>query len=523
MNVSIKSILSLLKRPSVLIIIVVLFGGALWYILPREDGSSSEFVIAKRDDLVQEVNVIGRVKPARSVNLAFLESGRISFVGADVGDPVFVGEVLVQLENGDIAAQLSQAEAKVKAAQAKLDELKRGTRLEEINVQKVEVANAEVLLSEARQNLVNKIDDAFTKSDDAVRNKIDQFISNPRGSSPQIDFTVLDSSLENKIEVGRVSIETLLVDWSASLSLLGAENDLIAFSSEAKSNLQEVKSFLESVSLVVNDLQASSNLTQATIDGYKDDVSTARTNVNTAISNLGAALEKMREKEVALLLEKEELTLMEAGSTLLEITAQVAKVEEEEANADRFRAELAKTIIRSPLSGTVTKQDAKVGEIIAANTVIVSLSSLSQFEIEANVPEADITKVGIGDEAVFTLDAFGEDTIFNAIVSKVDPAETVIEGVSTYTVSFQFTDDGELAKSGMTADIDILTGKREDVIAIPIRAVLGRGNDRYVRILNAEGEVVERKVVVGLRGSSGDIEIVSGVEVGDKVIIFEGE
>ena len=158
-----------------------------------------------------------------------------------------------------------------------------------------------------------------------------------------------------------------------------------------------------------------------------------------------------------------------------------------------------------------------------ANTTVVSLSSLSQFEIEANVAEADITKVSIGDEAVLTLDAFGEDIVFDAIVYQIDPAETIIEGVSTYTVTFQFTDDEGIVKSGMTADIDILTAKKEDVVAVPIRAVLGRGDNRHVRVLLDSGEVVERKVVVGLRGSRGDIEIVRGIEIGEKVVIFERE
>lgn len=523
MNAFIKSILNFLKKPSIIIILAILVGGILWYVFPREEESLFEFVVAKHGDLVQEVNVIGRVKPVESVDLAFLQSGRISFVGANVGTRVSMGEVLVKIENGDVAAQLSQAEAKAKVAQVKLDELKRGTRPEKISVQKVEVANAEVLLFGTKQDLVNKIDDAFTKSDDAVRNKVGQFISNPRSQNPQINFVVPDSSLENEIEGGFVLVEALLVNWSASLTLLSSESDLITFSSEANNNLREIKSFLEPVSLAVNSLKASSDITQTTIDGYKDDVSVARTNVNTAISNLGTALEKMREKEVALALEKEELVLMEAGSTPLEIAAQIAKIEEEEANISRFRAELAKTIIRSPLSGTVTKQDAKEGEIVAANTIIVSLSSLSKFDIEANIPEADITKVSVGDETVFTLDAFGEDVVFRAIVSKIDPAETIVEGVSTYKVTLHFIDDENLAKSGMTADIAILTAKKEGVIAVPIRAIQGRGDNRYVRILEATGEVVEQEVVVGLRGSSGDIEIVSGVEVGDRVIIFEGE
>src|SRR3989338_4446228 len=138
-------------------------------------GGSQEFQTAKaiRGDMIHSVSVTGRVKPAQSVNLAFEKSGRVRAVNVQVSDRVLKGQTLVQLENLDILAQL-------KAEEAKLEELRAGSSVEELNVQKVKMANAETALNDAKPNLMDKINDSFIKADDAVRNKVDQFISNPK-------------------------------------------------------------------------------------------------------------------------------------------------------------------------------------------------------------------------------------------------------------------------------------------------------------------------------------------------------
>jgi len=188
-----------------------------------------------------------------------------------------------------------------------------------------------------------------------------------------------------------------------------------------------------------------------------------------------------------------------------------------EASVISAKAELDKTVIIAPISGTVTRQDAKVGQIDSANVVIMSLITTANFEIEANVPEADIAKVAIGNIADVTLDAYGNDVLFEAKVVKIDPAETEIEGVATYKTTFIFTKEDERVKSGMTANIDILTAKKENVIVVPTRAVSSKNNEKFVQVLTDRGPE-DVLVAVGLRGSDGNIEIISGVSEGDKIV-----
>lgn len=494
-----------LKKPVVIIsavIVIILVIGGYFYFKPKK--SSYEFVVAKMGELMQEVSVTGNVKPAEKVDLAFEKSGKVVWIGVEVGDRVSAGQTLIQIANADLIAQLKQAEANVKAQKAKLEELKKGTRSEEIQVYETKVENAKTALEDAKKNLDDKLEDAYTKADDAIRNKIDQFFSNPRTSQPQINFTVADSQLKTDIEWGRFLVEGMLVSWNPA---------------EANKNLNQISSFLDKISLAVNNLTPNAGLSQATIDTWKADVFTARTNINTAINNLSGAEEKFRTAESNLTLAENELVLEKAGVVTEQITNQEAQVEQAEANVKNIQAQIEKTIIRSPLNGVVTKKDIKVGEIVSANAVAISVMSDAKFEIEANIPEADIAKIKVGHSAKITLDAYGNDVLFEARVIKIDPAETVIEGVATYKTTLQFIKEDDRIKSGMTANIDILTAKREKVIVIPQRAVAQKENgDKIVKILKDDGVIEERKVATGLKGSDGNIEIIEGINEGDKVI-----
>jgi HlyD family secretion protein len=495
-------------------------GGALFLVMRRDSSPRYEFVVATRSDVIQEVSVTGRVKPAKSVNLAFQSIGKIANVFVEVSDRVRAGDILVSQESGDIIAQLDQARAQLKVQQAVLDKLRRGTREEEIEVQRVKVDNAEIARMKEEQNLIDTIHRSYTKAEDGVRNKIDQFIDDPRSSNPQISFIVDDRQLEINAEANRATIEQELVAWEASLTTLSSASDLDAYASSGAATLAKTKLFLQVIALIINDLSASSEVSQATIDSYRTDVASARATVDTAIADLSATRKKVADAKSALNLETQELALLLAGTIPETLDEQEAKVEEAQANVALFTSELAKRILRSPIDGVVTTQDAKVGEIVAANKTLISLISLNEFEIEAHVPEVDITKLHLGDVAAITLDAYGSDVLFEAIVTSIDPAETILEGVSTYTTTFQFSGEDERIRSGMTANIDVTTRIVRDAIAVPARSVITQNGVKVIRIVGDDGYAKEVPVKTGLRGSRGNIEIVTGIKEGDNVILF---
>jgi len=180
----------------------------------------------------------------------------------------------------------------------------------------------------------------------------------------------------------------------------------------------------------------------------------------------------------------------------------MVKEEIENPSLHRPEAETAKFIevfCKCPLEVCETRdtkglyQKAKAGEVVLANTPIVSIISQDDFEIKANVPEADIAKIKINNLANITLDAYSRSEIFSAEVISINPAEKIIEGLATYEVKLHFLEKDSRIKSGMTADINIITAEKENVLTIPSRAVIQEKQRKFVQVLNAQGEIEENR------------------------------
>lgn len=494
-------------------LIIVLMGGAAaaHYLQPKPPVYKFEKV--ERRDIKQEVSVTGRVKPAQDVDLAFEKGGRVAHVYARVGDKVRAGALLAGLENNDVFAKIDEAKARLSAEEAKLRQLKQGTRSEEIDVQKTKVANAKIAFDNSVKTLLVAMDDAYTKADDAVRNKTDKFFTNPRTANPQITFFLNDSGLQTTLETSRSDIEKMFVVWNSEKSSSDTRS-----SGATKTRLVQIKTFLDKSALALSTTLPSGSLTQSVLDGYKTDVSTARANINIAISALDAAEQAYRVTESGVALEESNLAFKEAPTETNTISAQEAVVAQAQASVRSFEAEVEKTLLRTPIAGTVTKQDVKLGEIVSPNVPLVSIISKSKLEIEAFIPEADIAKIHIGDHASTTLDAYGDTVIFPAVVVSVDPAETLIEGVATYKTTFRFNEDDARVKSGMTANIDILTEEKVGVLSLPQRVLIRKENEVFAKVLE-NGIEKEIPVKTGLRGSDGYAEILSGLTEGQQVIV----
>jgi len=200
-----------------------------------------------------------------------------------------------------------------------------------------------------------------------------------------------------------------------------------------------------------------------------------------------------------------------------------AEVSRQAAALSAAKDDLAKTELRALADGVVSKLDVEVGENVTANQNVVGIIS-DGFSIKVDISEADIAKVSVDDPVDITLDAYGDDVQFFGHVVKIEPAETEISGVVYYKTTILFDDIAEQyeIRSGMTANIDILTNKKENVLVIPRRAVLTQDRKKIVRVVQdaTKGIFEEREVETGLQGDDGLIEIVSGLTDGEDVVTF---
>lgn len=515
------------KRITVAVIVILMGAIGYWIFGPRK-AAEPNYVIARRGDLRQEVSVTGHVKPAESVDLAFERGGKVARVNVHVADSVKSGQILVSLENGDTSAQLLQAEASLDAAKAKLDELKKGTRPEQISLDRSALQNAK---DQAVADLQNDYDAALTAMNSAASVSKNALLVltdiqfSHYGGTDQDSNSIIDAKAAAVLEL--LGVANAGRSASSMISSFSGGAFGLVQTAAANPTHENIDNALDKLLLAMQKVRDALYVVPVT----NDFTATEKTNLNTEKTNINTQITTVSGKQQAIAVQKaandsaiaaaeQTLNLALAGSAPEQIAAQEANVKSAEANVQNYAALLAKTIIKSPINGIVTKQEAKIGEITTAGTVVVSVISEKQFEIEAFVSEADIAKVSVGNTASITLDAYGNDVVFRAAVIKIDPSETVLEGVSTYKTTFQFAEEDTRIKSGMTANIDILTATVKDVIAVPQRVVYAKNGDKYVQILDGKN-IREVKVKTGLRGNDGYIEIKDGMSESDKVIIPE--
>jgi HlyD family secretion protein len=495
--------------PAIIILIILFFvGKAIW---GGNKNVGLQTRVVERTTVSQEVTVTGNVKSSDVVDLAFETSGKISQIKVKAGDHVQKGAVLATLSNVNESAALS-------SAQARLSQLMTGARSEDLAVSAAGVQNAETDLSNAKSALLVSINDGFVKADDAVRNHADLFFTDPDSSSPSFGITFRTSSgatydlkaedITESILLSRErkEVEKIFGSWSTvsetDVSLVNAENSL--------QNLRTIQTFLNDTSTAVNSYDSKDISAVDVYTNFKTSIATARTSVSAAISNLQMAIQTYKSKQSSLELSKSQYSLKGASATTQDLQIQQAAV-------DQARANLNKTIIISPLNGIVTNVKGEEGEIVSASSVQVSVISDSNLEVEVNIPEADIAKVQNGALANITFDAYSKDFVAEASVLSVDPSAVIIDGVPTYRTVLAFNQTDDRIKSGMTANITIKGEKKDNVLVVPQRAIFSDSNRKYVLVL-VNDKTEQRDIVTGLRGSDGNIEIISGLSEGDNVV-----
>ncbi|MBT0665387.1 efflux RND transporter periplasmic adaptor subunit [Geobacter pelophilus] len=138
------------------------------------------------------------------------------------------------------------------------------------------------------------------------------------------------------------------------------------------------------------------------------------------------------------------------------------------------RTNLRYSVIRSPVDGVVISRAVDVGQTVAASfqtpTLFTIAQDLTKMQIETSVDEADISRVLVGQKASFTVDAYPEQT-FGGKVVQVRSAPVVTQNVVTYIVVVNVDNKDLKLKPGMTANVSIEVGRKDNVLKLPPAAL----------------------------------------------------
>ncbi|TAK06147.1 MAG: efflux RND transporter periplasmic adaptor subunit [Candidatus Manganitrophaceae bacterium] len=223
-------------------------------------------------------------------------------------------------------------------------------------------------------------------------------------------------------------------------------------------------------------------------------------------------------------------------SALAGLKAAETQVAQDRASLKLAEANLRYTTIVSPVDGIVISRNVDVGQTVAASlqapTLFTIAQDLTEMQVDTSVDEADIGKVAIGQEAEFTVDAY-PDTPFRGTVQDIYNQPLVVQNVVTYDAIIRVKNPDLKLKPGMTANVLVKVGFRENVLKLPNAALRyrpekaasgaaaspkgekGRPNEIWVL---KEGREIAVPVTLGL--SDGNFtEVVAGdLKPGDAVI-----
>ncbi|MCJ7773825.1 MAG: efflux RND transporter periplasmic adaptor subunit [Desulfobacterales bacterium] len=173
------------------------------------------------------------------------------------------------------------------------------------------------------------------------------------------------------------------------------------------------------------------------------------------------------------------------------------------------------TPLIAPIDGEVIVRAVEPGQTVVVSDAVIVLSD--RLIVKADVDETDIGKVKVGRKAMVSLDAYPEIQV-EAIVDHISYESTVVNNVTIYEVDILPETIPEVFRSGMSANVEIITESRDNVLLIPIKAVKNNKAENFVVLKQGENGTVKQKVQLGL-SDDVNVEIISGLSSDDTIIV----
>jgi len=489
-------------------------------------------VKVERGDLKQSVEATGQIESVNALALRLETSGTLEAVKVKEGDKVRAGALLANLRLGELNAAVMQADANlnqklagatteyIAQLEAALDKAKADLASAEGAVPGVETSKlVQDAYDDALANLQSVqviISSALTAADNILG--VDNVFANDTFES------LLSTIYPDKLTLAKakyLNVKLLKNNFDSAINILNknaSHTEIDQALEQSKDIMLSMKDLLFLVSGVLDNTLPGNNLSSSALDTLKSNIQTVRT----SIANKYVVLV---DEEHAIETARSSYFSYEALVTKAIAALKDAQNPPREVDVAYYRATLAaaaasrdKAILRAPIDGVIAKVNKKRGEFVSSADVVVEMLS-PHYEIKVDIPETDVSKLKVNDAVSITLDAFGDDVKFSGKIVSIDPASTEVQDVVYYKVQISLDDTDKPIKHGMTANVVIATASVSNALLIPSRAIrANETGEKYVRVL-MNGQEIQKPVRVGLKGDGGQVEIISGLNVDDEIIV----
>ncbi|MGO4525894.1 efflux RND transporter periplasmic adaptor subunit [Microvirga sp. 2MCAF35] len=253
-----------------------------------------------------------------------------------------------------------------------------------------------------------------------------------------------------------------------------------------RAQIDKAQSALQRSEAQANDLSAQrdrarAQLTEAqrNLDRQRE-LTTRSVGTQTALEQAGTQLDvqkaNLASAEAQIASNKAETDGLKADLALAEASLKSAEamILQRQAKLKDIEIDLARTDIKSPVEGVVVKRDIELGQTVAASlsapTLFTVAQDLREIDIYANIDEADVGRLKDGQKVTFTVNAYPNRT-FEGTVRMVRLAAQTVQNVVTYTAVIGVKNLDQALLPGMTANLQIVTDEREDVLRVPNAAL----------------------------------------------------
>jgi HlyD family secretion protein len=437
------------------------------YIQTIPDTKSEELaqqsIPVERKDWVMEIPANGVIQAVKKNNLSPEDSGKIVKLFVKEGDTVSKGQVIAFMNNDRLQAQVNQYKALVLKAQADLAQKRSGNRPEEVEQARFRLAKTEADLRQLINSKPQEIEQAEAQARAAAS----------RSELAKNQFN-RNQVLQREGAISKDKLDELASAYKVNL----------ATQEEAEQKIEQIK------------------------NSRKQEIAQRQASVEEA---------------------RQALRQSKSGSRPQEIAQAEAEVKQAKAQLQFYQTQLNNTVIRAPFAGIITRRFAQEGDFVspstaastsegASSTSIVELSN--GLEIEAKIPEANISKIQLGQKVQIRTDTYADD-VFNGKVKLISPRAVQENNITSFRVKIELLDGKEKLKSGMNVRLSLQSDPQKNALVIPLAAVVTQSNGQTgVHVPDAKSEAGTRFQKVKVSSASGDkVRVLEGLKLGDRILI----
>jgi len=444
--------------------------------------------------------------------------------------------------------QVKQAEESVKTAEISLNNAelnleslqKSNTSDESLKISEFQVQNAQLSLALAQLNLKNlKSSNTYEENLKVAEEQLEQAKLNKDNAQKKLDEAHKNSNtpdeeikiLENQLAVAESNVRIAESNLKKTKNPLTPTEDQIQ---QAEYQVEQaniaLKIAVENYNQAVKAKEAKDiqiKTAQNQVEAAKSQLATAKENLEMAKNNSSASSESLSIRKYQV--ETAEATLESAKASLgnaenqIEINKMKIDQADYQVNQAYNNLQIASInfenyTIKAPAGGTVILLNAKEGDTVSPGMNLAIIGNTGSFLAEGFADEIDAVNIKTGQPVTMTFDSFQNVELQGKVKYVAMTKTTAPQGVSAYKVDIQIPETDDLSlKSGLGVNFDILTSRKENVIAVPIESILNENGKNYVDLVQEDGKTKRIEVQIGV-SSNTYTEITSGLTEGQKIL-----